>query len=619
MKRVSLLSLTALIWLLGMNAWALEQKDGVYQIGSAEDLASFAQAVSAGETGLNAVLTADIDNYTGPMIGTSTVQYTGIFDGQYHKITLQSEATEDVWALFRTLRGTVKNLHVAGTITTSFKQVGGVAGFIYNAIIENCVSSVDIISSFSGDSGMGGIAASSLEAGNYLTNCIFAGTIQGSAANSCGGIIGWTSKAATLVNCLVVGEITANSKNGDVIARNAKNATRVNCYYVNAYGSIPSDVKQLTAEQLKSGEVAYMLNGNQQNIIWTQTLDKDAYPVPLKNGAQVYAVASGYQCDGTPQGEATYSNTAPGTAFTAHSFTDGVCSVCGSPDPAYMQPNAQGAYEISTAAQLNWFATRVNLGETNLDAVIMQDIDYAGAMIGSPTWRYSGTFDGQFHKINYTTEAAAPIWGLFRVVSGTVKNLFVDGTITTAVNECGGLAGDLYGAAIENVVSTVKIISSFSGDSAHGGLVSRNMKTGSTITNCMFAGSIEGEATNNCAAFIGWTPFVATLTNCLTIGEIKTAVNDGNMIARNPANAKRINCYYMNPYGAIPDDITLITPEQLASGEVCWLLNGDQKTIGWTQTLKEQVAPTPNPSGKQVFASPSELWARRCIRTPTRT
>ena len=51
----------AVMWLVSSNAWALDQKDGVYQIGSADDLAAFAELVNGGETAIDAVLTADID------------------------------------------------------------------------------------------------------------------------------------------------------------------------------------------------------------------------------------------------------------------------------------------------------------------------------------------------------------------------------------------------------------------------------------------------------------------------------------------------------------------------------------------------------------------------------
>ena len=44
-----------------ISAYALEPVNGVYQIGSADNLLEFAQIVNAGESDAKAVLTADID------------------------------------------------------------------------------------------------------------------------------------------------------------------------------------------------------------------------------------------------------------------------------------------------------------------------------------------------------------------------------------------------------------------------------------------------------------------------------------------------------------------------------------------------------------------------------
>ena len=66
-KRINTAMLTLIV---SMSAWALEPVDGIYQIGSAADLNEFAELVNSGATEINAVLTADIDNYAGAMIGT---------------------------------------------------------------------------------------------------------------------------------------------------------------------------------------------------------------------------------------------------------------------------------------------------------------------------------------------------------------------------------------------------------------------------------------------------------------------------------------------------------------------------------------------------------------------
>ena len=51
-----------------MNAFAIEQADGVYQIGTAAELAEFAALVNGGNTDINAVLTSDIDFSAGLVI-----------------------------------------------------------------------------------------------------------------------------------------------------------------------------------------------------------------------------------------------------------------------------------------------------------------------------------------------------------------------------------------------------------------------------------------------------------------------------------------------------------------------------------------------------------------------
>ena len=82
-----------------VRVWALEPDDnGVYQIGTAQDLMDFAALVNNGQYGAKAVLTADItltEPWTAP-IGVITGDengavgpgaYAGTFDGQGHKIS----------------------------------------------------------------------------------------------------------------------------------------------------------------------------------------------------------------------------------------------------------------------------------------------------------------------------------------------------------------------------------------------------------------------------------------------------------------------------------------------------------------------------------------------------
>ena len=86
-KKLQKLCLSAMMFAASTAVWALSEVGGVYQIASAEDLKAFAELVNAGNPGLNAVLTADIDRgLDGTMIGCERWDYQGIFDGQGHTI-----------------------------------------------------------------------------------------------------------------------------------------------------------------------------------------------------------------------------------------------------------------------------------------------------------------------------------------------------------------------------------------------------------------------------------------------------------------------------------------------------------------------------------------------------
>ena len=63
MKKITLITLFAVLcgWLGVTEAYALDQKDGIYQIGNAQDLEDFSNIVASGNGAVSAVLTDDID------------------------------------------------------------------------------------------------------------------------------------------------------------------------------------------------------------------------------------------------------------------------------------------------------------------------------------------------------------------------------------------------------------------------------------------------------------------------------------------------------------------------------------------------------------------------------
>lgn len=463
------------------SSWALDPVNGVYQIGTAQDLVDFAALVNGGTTGANAVLTTNIDmtdtEWNNP-IGVSG--YKGHFDGQGYTINgLEYTTKQDYHGLFGKLN--------AGALVENFTIYGDIDNVSYDAIavvgytngttinIRNIISYLNLTNSGNdkkiggilgnGNQGttnvdrcaffgtiettdkanVGGIAAYiQNNASTYVnfSNCLFDGTLESTNNSSyVGGIVGYigaNNSRYTIKNCLGLGTISARYA-GSIIgyARNKGGGSNNNYIRTGGktYGRVGDNcattdypATEVTAEQLASGEVCFALNESVSGgENWFQTLDDDDYPTP--NGSdKVYANGS-YLCDGVTPKEGstvTYGNT-DDAIVDPHNFVDGFCTVCDALDESYsMTPNSDNYFEIGTPNQLKWFAAYVNAGNPASNAVLTADIDMAGKAWPKPIgdWSnslstaYAGNFNGQGHAItNLEYTTAQSYHGLFGVTT----------------------------------------------------------------------------------------------------------------------------------------------------------------------------------------------------------
>ena len=254
----------------------------IHEISTAEELADFARFINEGSSRhTDAVLTADID-FTGYdlSIGTSSRRYNGTFDGAGHTITLRYNRTSDNAALFGYLGGTVQDLTVRGTITTSSKFAAGIVAHAYGAKVIRCSSYVDIVSSQWGDGTHAGLIAVT-DGGGTLHNCLFAGSITGRNTTCCGGLVGWATTSTTIRNCLQIATLNVDPSGSHTLARNFGNVTSSGNYYHHALGEV-GNALPVTLASLYTGQICYQLNqGNPQDTdAWYQTLEVDRHPVP---------------------------------------------------------------------------------------------------------------------------------------------------------------------------------------------------------------------------------------------------------------------------------------------------------------------------------------------------
>ena len=255
-----------------LNIFAFNKaNDGYYLIGSEQEWRGFSSLIQTIPTA-NGRLTADINVTT--MVGSSNYPLISTFDGNGHTLTVTYNTTEGMTGPFRYIRGaTIKNLHTAGTITTSGKFAGGLIGFAYDAnTITNCRSSVFITSSVSGDGTHGGFIGdneSSESVTSTFEGCVFDGKLLGSDTNCCGGFVGWCNGNVrlNLTNCLYVPQqVTISESGSQTFSRtpDSSNISTTNCYYSQLLGGAQGTLATLSPNKpsnIGTQTAAYSLSG----------------------------------------------------------------------------------------------------------------------------------------------------------------------------------------------------------------------------------------------------------------------------------------------------------------------------------------------------------------------
>lgn len=271
-------------------------------------------------------------------------------------------------------------------------------------------------------------------------------------------------------------------------------------------------------------------------------------------------------------------------------------------------------YEIADAADLIAFAEKVNGGETGAhgkltaNIVVNQNVlDASGNLNGDSSafteWTpmgdnnnpYTGTFDGQNHKISglYINNSEIPLIGLFEVVgsNGKVQNVgVIDSYISSSVeySYVGGIA-----AVNDGTISGCYNTGAVNGSDSAGGIAEQN---NGTISGCYNTGAVS--LLNSMS-----TSYVGGIT-CNNYGTISSCCNTGTLSGGyvgsvtygNYGTASKIsNCFYLAKSETDEfDGTTFKTADQFASGEVAYLLQQPQEnqdTQVWGQKIGEDNFP----------------------------
>lgn len=283
-----------------------QDESGVYQIGTAAELAWFADAVNKGDTTISGKLTANI-NLNGKAwtaIGTSSNKFAGTLDGDNYTVsglagtgglvyylsangTVKSlcvdcaiDGTSNVGGIADKSEGRIENCLVSGYIKGGNDTIFGVGGIVGHGVagnvISGCVSTADILfkySRYAVQNGAGGIVGYTY---GTVENCYFAGNVHTNAksvsAGGFGGLVGSARSNAVMKDCYTVGAVTGpESSFGAVVGKVNSGATITNCAYLDtvatqaAADGTTSGMTAHTADYMRSAEFAVDMGMNQDD------------------------------------------------------------------------------------------------------------------------------------------------------------------------------------------------------------------------------------------------------------------------------------------------------------------------------------------------------------------
>ena len=555
-KRITIILAMLLTVVVGAQAQAMSanlsgdgSKDNPWLIGSELDWNKLADDINDGHMTYSnqyVKLTNDIE-VTSLMLGVNKDRsFQGIFDGNGHTLTFNFTSSKEYCAPFRYVKGaTIKNLHTAGTITTSNRFAGGIVGRIdgdntATTTILNCRSSVEINSTYNGDGSHSGVVSIFASGTLNIVNTVFDGKLIGSNTYSWGGFIAWleSGQTANLTNCVfnpsvVTVKDQSNSEEGRrncTFSRKHSNGTLNidNCLYFKAMMT-----RQGTAAEIHSSS------------------DYDKYREQLGDAFEVvnYKII-------------------PYMALRSFSGGDG---------------SAASPYLIASREDWESLAINVLLEQSysgkhfklTKDITIAYAGDDRSFMVGSAVKinasttemrRFEGIFDGDSHTLtfdfrrrdwnsgnalpSFNEDYCAP----FRYINNaTIRNLKLTGSISTTQKYAAGLVAHASGSnTITNCRSSVNITGTTvtSGNVTyppyHGGFVANVNSGTTTIEGCLFDGELHqayGSHTHECGGFVGSSSGTVAVSNSLFY-PASVEVEYGRTFINADNNATVNNCYF---------------------------------------------------------------------------
>lgn len=386
---------------------------------------------------------------------------------------------------------------------------------------------------------------------------------------------------------------------------------------------------------------------------------RDEYPVLNITGRDNSRVCAQYvqNCLGEISGRpSSFANDTDYTRITTldHQFDNhgsGHCTVCGISFPP--EQDEDGYYLIRYLNHLEWLRDAVNLSPmpaTNIKAKLVESIDLSSVYgPGKKSWEpigktgkaFSGVLEGNGQLISglyydglENTENGGGIFG--NIENATIRNIlgilgqsntmsggmlayqakdcvienvrvgwnddntgepfYKDDKNTAIITGEGGALGGMIGTASGCTFTRCVNCADVTSTSAAGGLVGVS-QGGNTFDDCGNYAPIVGNSA--VGGLIGYSQEKDEIRHCLNVGKVTAETEDyGMLVGLAQRDVTTYRNYGLSDIAGIEhghEGLILATAEQMASGEIAYLINEGRKTSGgydvWGQRI-ESVNPT---------------------------